>query len=82
MFTAPMFIFFWEIPKYVQAKNSISPLTAWPTWVGILWKGSMLTKLAGYGEWAIPEKKTNRGGGWGYRISRGIKEIACGISRY
>ena len=54
MFTAPMFIFFWEIPKYVQAKNSISPLTAWPTWVGILWKGSMLTKLAGFGEWAIP----------------------------
>ena len=32
--------------------------------------------------WAgIPEKKQWGGGGWGYRISRGIKEIARGISR-
>ena len=30
-------------------------------------------------EWAIPEKKKQ--GGWGYGIFRGIKEIACGISR-
>ena len=28
-----------------------------------------------------PEKKSNRGNwGWGYEISRGIKEIACGRS--
>ena len=31
-------------------------------------------------EWAIPKQKPNRGG-WGYGISRGIKEIACGISK-
>ena len=30
-------------------------------------------------KWAIPEKKKQ--GGWGYRISRGIKEVACLISR-
>ena len=26
-------------------------------------------------------KNPNREGGWGYGFSRGIKEIACGISR-
>ena len=51
MFTAAMFIFFLHIPKCVQAYNNISPLTAWPTWIGILWKwAGMLTKLAGDGE--------------------------------
>ena len=30
-------------------------------------------------KWAIPEK--NQTGGWGYGISRGIEEIASGISR-
>ena len=34
------------------------------------------------GEWYIPEKiQTGGGGGGGYEISRGIKEIACRISR-
>ena len=32
------------------------------------------------GEWAISEK-IQIGGGWGYGISTGIKEIACRISR-
>ena len=52
MLTAAMFLFFWKIPKYVQAQNNIlSPLIAWPTWIGILWKwASMPTKLAGDGE--------------------------------
>ena len=33
-------------------------------------------------KWAIPEKKNMKGRGlrWGYGISRGIKEIAYGIS--
>ena len=31
-------------------------------------------------EWAISKQKPNRGG-WGYGISRGIKEIACRISK-
>ena len=31
-------------------------------------------------KWAIPKKKTWRGEDWGYGISRGIKEIAYGIS--
>ena len=40
--------------------------------------------------WAIQEKTQTGGGeegggrgegGWGYGISRGIKEVACGISR-
>ena len=36
----PLLIFFSEISKYVQAKSNIlSPLTGWPTWIGILWKG-------------------------------------------
>ena len=30
-------------------------------------------------DWAIPEKKT--GGGWGYGISRGIEEMTSGFSR-
>ena len=30
--------------------------------------------------WAIPEKKTNRGG-WGHGISRGIEQRICGNSR-
>ena len=56
MSTAAMFIiFFWEIPKYVQALNNIiSPLTAWPTWIDILSKwASMLNKLAGDGECSL-----------------------------
>ena len=45
-----LFIFFSEIPKYKQAYN-ITPLTTWPTWIGILWKwAGMLNKLDGDGE--------------------------------
>ena len=36
-------------------------------------------KLKWIRKWAIPEK--NQTGGWGYGISRGIKEMACGISK-
>ena len=32
-----VFLFFWGIPKCLQVQNNIiSPLTAWPTWIGIL----------------------------------------------
>ena len=37
--------------------------------------------LSAQTKWAIPEKKqTGMGEDWGYGISRGIKEIAYGIS--
>ena len=52
MFIAVMFYILWENPKCVQIyNNNISPLKAWPAWIGILWKwASMLIKLAGDGE--------------------------------
>ena len=34
-----------------KPRTTTSPLTAWPTWIGILWKwASMFTNLAGDGE--------------------------------
>ena len=53
MFTAAMF-FFSEKFLNVCKPRTTSPLTAWPTWIGILWKwASMLTKLAGDGEYRL-----------------------------
>ena len=35
---------------FILEQQNLSPLTGWPTWVGILWKwASMLPKLAGDG---------------------------------
>ena len=47
-----LFIFFYEIPKYVQTYSSIlSFFMDWHTWIGILWKwDSPLTELAYDGE--------------------------------
>ena len=51
----PCLYFFSEISKYVQAKSNIlSPLTGWPTWIGILWKrANMLTALVCVGEYRL-----------------------------
>ena len=35
----------------ILEQQNLSPLSVWPTWIGILWKwASMFTKLAGVGE--------------------------------
>ena len=39
-----------EQQQFILEQQNLSPMTAWLTWIGILWKwASMLTKLAGDG---------------------------------
>ena len=54
IFLICLLLLFYFSEKFLNAcktRTSKSPLTAWPTWIGILWKwASMLTKLPGDGE--------------------------------
>ena len=45
---------------------------------GIIWDPKKKDMLLIKG---VTKNQTGEGGGWGYGISRGIKEIVCGISR-
>ena len=46
-----LFYFSGKFLNVCKTRTTKSPLTAWPTWIGILWKwASMLTKLPGDGE--------------------------------
>ena len=54
MFTAAVYFSSGKFLNVCKPRTTTSPLTAWSTWIGILWKcTSMLTRLAGDGECSL-----------------------------